>query len=83
MSHRTCIARQAVAKVQTYLDCVGCAQGAEIVAQFVPKSMRGKIGSKQVSRWSRGGKGKTTAAKRQMRKRRALDNHVLTEDTAA
>ena len=26
MSHRTCIARQAVAKVQTYLDCVGCAQ---------------------------------------------------------
>lgn len=74
MSYITCIKRQSVAKVQTYLDCVGCDQGAEIVAQFVPRSMRGKIGSKQVGRWGRGSKGKTTAAKRQTRRRRALLN---------
>jgi len=72
MSYLTCIKRQSVAKVQYYLDCVGCAQGAEIVAQFVPRSMRGKIRSKQANRWAYSGKSNTTSAKRQMRKRMAL-----------
>lgn len=75
LSYETCIKRQSVAKVQYYLDCTGCAQGAEIVTRFVPKGKKAE--SKQLNRWGRAGKGKTTAAKRQIRKRRELNNHMM------